>query len=269
MAIPVISHDWDITLASALYNQTGLSGEELTDMFETAASDEEALTESRQEMVIRATITNTSLVAAPEGKLNILFGPVSNRPTIRAQRTLVGTVDLPALGPGQRTNAKFVWKISDLADDNVQLYLKVVPADETASTAFEVNQQNNEFNFLVTNEPDLQVSAVQRGSDLVIRVVNVGSAAAANVDVRVFALDENGRLGESIIVLQSPTVSGLNALGAYEGEVSITVALPTVTGDGQTIRDIVVIVDPDDAIRELNDSNNSSRLMIEAFEEVQ
>lgn len=192
---------------------------------------------------VSAVIGNSGYSAAEDIQVNFYKG------TPGLDGVLLGTIPIASLNPGESRSVSFDWtNISDSGEKII--YIKVDPDNLIEEVS---EDDNGAFVTLsILSLPDLSISpdyivfnppapAPGTAGSIKVTVKNNGDQEASNVTVR--ALDGDNVIG-SIAV---PTISG-NSLA--------TTSFSYETSGRNETHQITIVVDPDDLIAELSESNN-------------
>jgi len=265
-AIPVLTHDWIVETIQFEYEQAPMSAESLGNMIDKANGSmsqdevvEMALEEEQRQVSIFARVTNEGINPAPAGLVRFEFSDLvqtSSGIEIPEIRSLINEQPLPALEPGETVVIETVWVTEDLVSDDFRLFATAIP--DPATDTFEVNQANNGLKVALRRASELRVRAEQLNEgELTVTLFNTGDLDAVTPLVQIYTLDAQGEIGELLLELTSPEVEAFGLIEAFEGTATVTLPFPA---DG--IHEIFLVVDPENLIRELDESNNTDRVML-------
>lgn len=265
-AIPVLTHDWAVDSIQFEYEQAGLTSEALSSMIEKASGTmtqdevvDMALEEEQRQVRIFARISNEGVHPAPGGLVRfevadlVRATPGIDIPEIRST---ISKQPVPALAPGESVLVETLWITEDVVSDDFRLFAAVIadPATET----FEVDQSNNELKVALRRAAELQVRAEQLNEgELTVTLFNTGDLDAVAPVVQIYTLNAQGEVGDLLLSLASPEIEAFALIDAFEGTTTVTVPFPA---DG--IGEVLLIVDPENLIQELDEANNTDRVML-------
>lgn len=265
-AIPVLTHDWTVESIQFEYEQAPMSAESLGNMIDKANGSmsqdevvEMALEEEQRQVRIFARVTNEGINLAPAGLVRFEFSDLvqtSSGIEIPEIRSLLNEQPLPALEPGETVVIETIWSTENVVSDDFRLFATAIP--DPATETFEVNQANNGLKVALRRASELRVRAEQLNEgELTVTLFNTGDLDAVTPVVQIFTLDAQGEIGELLLELASPEIEVFGLIDAFEGTATVTLPFPA-----NGINEIFLVVDPENLIRELDESNNTDRVML-------
>ncbi|MCI2429915.1 hypothetical protein LM602_03815 [Candidatus Acetothermia bacterium] len=218
----------------------------------------------RREIAVSATVRNSGTADAGATKVQYLFCKLPNpRSACRSdQLSEFARVDLTELKVGQEQTIQAVLKAADLTPGAYFVQVRVDPpsSEQPNGAIEEQDESNNTLATLLTikgpelyAESILLTPALVRSSDDVTaeaKIANAGEAPATDV---VVAFLLNGRLLASTVIKELP--AGRSEAPARQSAQAVlkTGALALRPG----VYELRVVVDPEDQIIELDESNNT------------
>lgn len=218
----------------------------------------------RQEITVSATVRNVGTADAGATKIQYLFCKLPHpRGACRPdQLSEFARVDLPELRVGQEQTTQAVLKATDLTPGAYFVQVRVdPPSPEQPNGAIEEQDESNNTlaTLLTIKGPELYAESIllapaliRSGDDITVdvKVANAGEAPATDV---VVAFLLNGRALASAAIKELPAGTPDQPARQSAQTVLKTGALALRPG----VYELRVVVDPDDQIIELDESNNT------------
>ncbi|MCS6937207.1 MAG: hypothetical protein NZV61_06640 [Candidatus Bipolaricaulota bacterium] len=218
----------------------------------------------RQEITVSATVRNVGTADAGATKVQYLFCKLPHpRSACRPdQLSEFARADLPELKVGQEQTVQGILRTTDLTPGSYFVQVRVdPPSPEQPNGALEEQDESNNTlaTLLTIKGPELYAESVlltpaliRSGDDITVevKIANAGEASANDV---VVAFVLNGRPLASTVIKELPAGTPDQPARQSAQAVLKTGALALRPG----VYELRVVVDPDDQILELDESNNT------------